>query len=298
MKTHPEIKGARCAVRAVSMAAVLSLGLAAPLLAAPVKSAVQVHGAAAPDAMAARSANKCMNDLGTFTSTMQKDGNWFGGSGYGYGSPMEGYHPEAMARGGDAANEPAVPRYMNARPGYEIHTLIASANILAQHGQQAQCEALLGTTRKLYGQYGPEMHHENGHNVSSDDWRRQQIADAQTVGASKVSYRSNELIGTDVLDAKGAELGSVHDIVLSPKEGKIAYLVIGRGGFFGINKKYVPVPWADFKATSGATLLVLDATKATMEGAPQVKENQFSAKGGFDQESQKVDEYWTAHRPT
>ena len=76
------------------------------------------------------------------------------------------------------------------------------------------------------GQYASERRHRNAHNLYADGWRRRQIADVQTAGASKVSYRPNELFGTDVVDAQGAAIGSVHDIVLSPQGGKIACLVI------------------------------------------------------------------------
>ena len=117
---------------------------------------------------------------------------------------------------------------------------------------------------------------------------------AQPVTAQTNAFRSDQLLDTDVRNAKNRILGSVHDLLMSPSTGAIAYLVIGRGGFFGIDEKYVPVPWGDFKVTQNLSLLVLDIPKSAMDDAPQVTDDQFAAPGKFDQESQKVDAYWKA----
>lgn len=279
----------------VATTATLSLIAAGPLQAAtPAPDKIPAASASATEP-----AQSCLKHLIALRVQMQKDGYWRGVSGYGYGYPTYGYDYDAsMASPAiTSASAPAAERYWRARPGYEVRTLLAATQILARHGQQAACESLLGETRKIYGRYATEMR--NGHlpkdNISG--FLQAQLAAAQPVAGHDVSFRSDQLIGTDVVEPTGEELGSVDDLVLSPQTGKIAYLVIARGGMFGIDEKYVPVPWAHFKATNGAKILVLDTTKAVLSAAPHVEEHGFSKAGDFGKQSQQVDTYWSAHRP-
>jgi sporulation protein YlmC with PRC-barrel domain len=240
-------------------------------------------------------AQKCAADLTAFDGQLQKGGYWMHGDGFGYGYPMYGYGyyygvPPVVATPNHEA-----PVYSHARPGYEVRTLLASADILAQRGDQPGCENLLSSARSIYSVYAAELRSGNVPRPDMSAWRRNEIANAVAVKGAGLAFRSDQLVGTAVVNPHGDELGSVDDIVMSPQTGEIAYLVIARGGIFGIDRKYLPVPWDDFKVAPGNKLLVLDTVKATMEAAPQVKENQNFQHADFAAESVKVNAYWVAH---
>jgi hypothetical protein len=254
---------------------------------------------------ATKPAQKCLGDLRTFDSRIGKSGYWLGGSGdgigfpmgasgYGYGYSGDGYGDQMRGRSveGDKA---AATGYQNARPGYEVRTLLAAATILAQNGRQQPCEDVLATAGDIYKHYVADLNNRGVRAADVPNWWKQQIVAAKPVTARNTSFRSDELIGTDVRSPQDVALGSVDDLVMSPQTGKIAYLVIARGGFLGIDKKYIPVPWVDFKITPSANLLVLDATKDAMAAAPEVNNDQFAPANHFDQQSVKIDAYWKGH---
>jgi len=279
-----------------SVATFICLGLATPALAAG-PPATANRPATSETASATKSAEKCLADLRAFDSQMQKDGSWLSGSGsgYGYGYPIMGGYGFGYGypmRGGAMATQTG---YRDVRPGYDVRTLIAAANIPARSGQQQACEDLLATTQNTYKLYVADLRSGKTSISAEPDWQQRQVAAATPVTAKDTSFRSDQLIGTEARNPQNEALGSVDDIVMSPQTGKIAYLVIARGGIFGIDQSYVPAPWEDFKVTPNASLLVLDTTKSTMEAGPRVSHEQFATPGQFDQESQKVDAYWKAN---
>jgi sporulation protein YlmC with PRC-barrel domain len=234
---------------------------------------------------------QCLNDLQAFDVNLHKDGYWLDGTGYGNGIPVYGYGYSYGDRYADDG------RYSRARPGYEVRTLIAAARILAQHGQQASCESVLGAARDGYATYYAELRSGKVPPADVSGWRRQQIEMALPVAQTGLAYRSDQLIGASVINVQDESLGSVDDIVMSPQTGKIAYLVVSHGGLFGIDASYTPVPWQDFKSASGANLLILGATKTAFDAAPQVRKNQVDRPGDFATRSLKVDKYWSTKIP-
>ncbi|WP_081935632.1 PRC-barrel domain-containing protein [Burkholderia sp. 9120] len=237
-------------------------------------------------------AAKCLSDLRVFNSKIGRDGYWLGGSRYGYGYPVNtaGYGWYGYPDGDYPASTHV--GLQNARPGYEIRALITSANILAQHGQEQSCESLLSTSRGIYKAYVAGLHADQRPLLDRHGWQERQIASAQPVTGQNVAFNSDQLLGTEVRNRQDEALGSVHDLVTSPQSGKIAYLVISRGGILGIDEKYVAVPWGDFAVTPNLGMLVLNSTVSAMDAAPQQKNDEFNAGGHFDQDSAKVDAYW------
>jgi hypothetical protein len=259
------------------------LGLAAPLQAARrSESASPAIGAAQSPAESAGEA--CMSDVRAFTTAMSKQGYWSGGSDYSYGYPMAGYGFGMMTGGTTTA-----------RPGYEIRTLIASANILAGAGRQKICEHVLDSAKKLYTTYAADLRNRGLSWEDQSGWRRREIAEAQPVTARDRPLRSDQLLDADIISPVNETLGSLHDLVTEPQTGKIDYAIISRGGLFGIDASYTPVPWSAFKATPNGTLLVLDTTRAVLAAAPEGNDTQFTRPGQYAVQSAKVDAYWTTH---
>ena len=258
-----------------TLAALSCIALTPPLAAQPAPPAGTQ--AASPQA-----SGKCLGDVRAFGSQMSKDGYWSGASdfgGYDYGI-------------GGIASTGSFAGYGSARPSYEIRTLTASAVILGRMGQEQPCQAVLAAAGDVYKRNVADLRSRGAAGYDQPDWQRRQISAALPITGKDNAFRSDMLIDNDVVNPGDETLGSVHDLVTDPQTGKVAYVIVSRGGLFGIDVSYVPVPWADFRLAPDTSLLVLDSTKAAMTAAPQVSNSQFTKPGQFSPESKKVDAYW------
>ena len=276
--------------RSIALGAVLSLCLTVPLRAAEEPQASSV---ADTDA---RPAQVCLDHLKAFDAQMEKDGYWLGGSGYGYGYPLGGYWFGGMTGNAGMAMgaASAMVGYANARPGYEVRVLLSAADILARHGRQQPCEDVLVQIRSSYEAYKTDMQGRDLRIANALGFRKQELSLAQPVVTRVAAFRSDDLLGSEVRTPGNVALGSVDDIVMGAEGGKIAYLVIARGGVFGLGERHVAVPWDQFKVSPNLNILVLDTTKDAMDQAPRIVEGRFVRAEPFARQTAKADAYWSA----
>lgn len=79
---------------------------------------------------------------------------------------------------------------------------------------------------------------------------------------------ADTLIGNDVINLQDDKLGTIEAIMLDVPHGRIAYAVLGFGGFLGIGEKRFAVPWRALVLDANRQCFILDVPKERLEGAP------------------------------
>ena len=78
---------------------------------------------------------------------------------------------------------------------------------------------------------------------------------------------SDSLVGTNVYNLDGQELGTIKELMLDTQNGRITYAVLSFGGFMGIGDKLFALPWSAIKIDAEQERLLLDVTKEKLEQA-------------------------------
>jgi hypothetical protein len=103
--------------------------------------------------------------------------------------------------------------------------------------------------------------------IDSSTTRSGAVAQSETgslIAASKVE-------GTSVYNRQGESLGSVYDLMIDKRSGKVAYAVMSFGGFLGMGQSYHPLPWdvLDYDERQGG--YVVDVDKERLQNAPSYR---------------------------
>lgn len=79
---------------------------------------------------------------------------------------------------------------------------------------------------------------------------------------------ADTLLGNDVYNPAGDDLGDIKEILLNVHTGRIAYAVLSFGGFLGVGDKLFAVPWDALKLDTVNKRFTLDVAKERLEEAP------------------------------
>ncbi len=76
------------------------------------------------------------------------------------------------------------------------------------------------------------------------------------------------LIGNDVYNAEGEDLGDIKEIMLDMSRGEISYAVLSFGSFLGMGSKLFAVPWSALTLDTENKRFTLNVPRDRLERAP------------------------------
>jgi sporulation protein YlmC with PRC-barrel domain len=79
---------------------------------------------------------------------------------------------------------------------------------------------------------------------------------------------ADTLVGNDVFNQKGEDLGDIKEIMLDMRSGRVGYAVLSFGGFLGMGEKLFAVPWDALILDTEKKRFVLNVEKDRLKGAP------------------------------
>ncbi len=79
---------------------------------------------------------------------------------------------------------------------------------------------------------------------------------------------ASAMTGDRVRNRVGEDLGKIEEIMIDVPTGRVAYAVIGFGGFLGIGDKLLAVPWHALTLDERDRIFILDVDRRELERAP------------------------------
>lgn len=90
----------------------------------------------------------------------------------------------------------------------------------------------------------------------------------RTATSTVRALSASTMIGDDVTNPAGEDLGNIEEIMLDVNSGRIAYAVLSFGGILGLGDKLFAIPWGALALDPEEHAFILDMSKETLENAP------------------------------
>ena len=85
---------------------------------------------------------------------------------------------------------------------------------------------------------------------------------------SETLISAEKVIGTPVYNRAGERLGSIDQLMLNKRSGRVAFAVMSFGGVLGIGERYQPLPWARLTYDEARSGYNVDLSPEQLASAP------------------------------
>ena len=82
---------------------------------------------------------------------------------------------------------------------------------------------------------------------------------------------SDKVEGTKVYGADNKHIGSIKRVIIEKRSGRVAYAILGFGGFLGVGEDHYPLPWAKLTYDENLGGYRTDVTSDQVERAPKYR---------------------------
>jgi sporulation protein YlmC with PRC-barrel domain len=84
---------------------------------------------------------------------------------------------------------------------------------------------------------------------------------------------ATSVIGDNVVNPAGENLGKIEELMLDLEKGRVAYAVLSFGGFMGMGEKLFAIPFEALKLDTSREHFMLDVAKDKLKNAPGFDRN-------------------------
>jgi sporulation protein YlmC with PRC-barrel domain len=79
---------------------------------------------------------------------------------------------------------------------------------------------------------------------------------------------ATSIIGDNVENPQGEDLGKIDNIMVNVQSGKIEYVVLEYGSFLGLGGKLFAIPFTEFRLAPGRHIFILDRDEEYLKNSP------------------------------
>jgi len=120
----------------------------------------------------------------------------------------------------------------------------------------------------------------------------QRDRDPQAQAGMGGTMRLSQLVGKEVRNAQGEDLGEISDVVIDVNNERVHYAILSFGGMLGMGEKKFAYPMRTLSVSPTAEQVVLNVPKERLERAPGFEEASEPSWGMDDPYRRDVDQYF------